>query len=41
MVIGNLWFQQKGAKGSVVVVLVELSSERSSNELALQVSKVH
>ena len=37
----NQWTSTKVAKGTTVVVLVDLASERPSNELTLQALKVH
>ena len=37
----NQWTSTKGTKGTTVVVLVDLASERPPNELTLQASKVH
>jgi hypothetical protein len=38
--LDNHWTSTKGAKGSVVVVLVDLAFVSPSNELTLQASKV-
>jgi len=37
----NQWTSTKVAKGTTVVVLVDLASESPSNELTSQVSKVY
>ena len=37
--LANLWLQQKGLKGRLLLLLFRLSSGRSSQELALQASK--
>ena len=38
--LANLWLQQGGLKGRLLLLLLRLSSGRSSNELTLQASKV-
>ena len=37
--LANLWLQQKGLKGRLLLLLFGLSSGRSSQELALQAPK--
>jgi hypothetical protein len=38
--LANLWLQQGGLKGRLLLLLFRLASERPSSELTLQASKV-